>query len=306
MVTGRTGVQWPRVTAPAVAFLVLAHRGPEQLGRLVRRLLAPGTTVYVHVDRRTAPGVHDAIVAALPDDERVHRLARVATPWSAWGPVEATLRGLETILAGPAPPAHVVLLSGQDYPLRPAGAIAGFLAEHPGRSFVASWPMPSALYGRGGGMFRLRYWHTPMRGRRLRIPIPRRYPAGVRPYGGSAFMVLDRETARAALEFTRGRPDVARFHRHIWAVDEHHIQTAVHNSPRADAVIGENLWHMEWTPGAAHPHIFTSADFERLAHAAGHSSAAGGEARAKLFARKFDVERDARVLDRIDAELLDA
>jgi hypothetical protein len=166
--------------------------------------------------------------------------------------------------------------------------------------------MPSELYGPDGGMFRLRYWHTPVRGLRVRLPFPRRYPAGVQPYGGSAFMVLDRETARAVLDFTHGRPDVARFHRHIWAVDEHHIQTAIHNSPRTHAVIGENLWHMEWEPGSAHPRVFTVGDYGRLAASAEHSSSAGGEARAKLFARKFDIDVDAVVLDRIDANLLDA
>jgi hypothetical protein len=289
------------LSEPSVAFLVLAHRGPQQLGRLVRRLLAPETAVYLHIDRRTAPNAHAEIVAALPEHEHLHRLERIPTPWSAWGPVEATLRGLETILRTRAE--HVALLSGQDYPLRPASEIAAFLAAHRGRSFLATWPMPSELYGPDGGMFRLRYWHTPLRRRRFRVPIPRRYPAGVRPYGGSAFMVLDAATARAALDFTRERADVTRFHRHIWAVDEHHLQTAVHNSPRAEAVIGENVWHMEWEPGSAHPRTFTAPDFDRLA-AARHSSDGGGHARAKLFARKFDAQLDARILDRIDAELL--
>jgi hypothetical protein len=292
------------VTGPAVAFLILAHRGPDQLGRLVRRLLAPQSAVYVHVDRRTPPATHEAMLAALPTHDQLHRLERIPTPWSSWGPVEATLRGLEAILHAPITPEHIVLLSGQDYPLRPAGAIAGFLAEHPQRSFLAAWPMPSALYGPGGGMFRLRYWHAPIGRRRFRIPIARRYPAGVQPYGGSAFMVLDRQTAQSVLDFTLQRPDVARFHRHIWAVDEHHLQTAIHNSPREAAVIGENLWHMEWEPGSAHPHTFTATDYARLADAAHNSSDAGGEARAKLFARKFDTALDADVLDRIDAELL--
>ena len=289
---------------PTVAFLVLAHRGPQQLGRLVRRLLAEETEVYVHVDRRTAATVHAAIVAALPADDRVHRLDRIPTPWAGWGAVEARLRGLATILSAAAPPQHIVVLSGQDYPLRPAEEIAAFLAGHPGRSFAPTWPMPSALYGPDGGMSRLAYWHRPIRRRRFRVPVPRRYPAGVRPYGGSAFMVVDRETARAVLDFRRERPDVERFHRHVWAVDEHYIPTALHNSPRAAAVIDENVWHMEWTPGAAHPRTFADADFDRLLAAARDSSSGGGDARAKLFARKFDADLSRGLLDRMDGELL--
>ena len=51
---------------------------------------------------------------------------------------------------------------------------------------------------------------------------------------------------------------------------------------------------------------YTLEDFDRLADAARNSSEAGGPARAKLFARKFLDDVDARILDRIDAELLDA
>jgi hypothetical protein len=287
-----------------VAFLILTHRGPEQLARLVGRLLAPGTSVHVHIDRKTSAAVHAAMVRALPADERVHLLERLPTPWASWTYVEATLRGIETIIGAPAPPEHVVLLSGQDYPLRPAREIAAFLAQYRGWTFSASWPMPAPHYDRDGGMYRIRHWHRPVRGRRLRVPIARRYPSGIRPFGGSAWMILDRETASAALRFTRERPDVVRFHRHVWAVDEHYLQTAIHNSPRANAVIDEHLWHLEWPPGGSHPRTFTESDFDRLADAARHSSDAGGRARAKLFARKFDAERDARVLDRIDAELL--
>jgi hypothetical protein len=283
-----------------VAFLVLAHRGPAQLARLSRRLLDGPSAVFVHVDRR-AP---DAVLAPLP--RAVHVLDRIATPWSGWGPVEATLHGLAVVLRE-CDAGHVVLMSGQDYPLRPASEIAGFLADYEGRSFVARWPMPSPLYGPGGGMFRLRYRHVPFGRRRIRLPLPRRYPRGVRPYGGSAFMVLDRDSAAAVLDFTHRRPDVARFHRHVWAVDEHYVQTALANSPRDDRAIDENLWHIEWPrDGDRSPRTFVRTDFARLEAAAQRSSEAGGRARAKLFARKFDDGVDPDVLDLIDARLLHA
>ena len=231
-----------------VAFLVLAHRGPAQLGRLTRRLLDGSAEVFVHVDARSP----DSVLSELP--RAVRRLERIPTPWSRWGPVEATLRGLATVL-GESAADHVTLLSGQDYPLRPTAEIAAFLARHEGCSFVAHWPMPSPLYGPGGGISRLRYWHSAIGGHRVRLPLRRRYPAGVRAYGGSAFMVLDRESARAVLDFTRARPDVARFHRHVWAVDEHYVQTALANSPRAGALIDENLWHIEWAGARTRAHF---------------------------------------------------
>jgi hypothetical protein len=291
----------------SVAFLVLAHRGPAQLGRLAERLRGPGTSVHVHIDRRTDDALAAEMAAALPRDPRVRLLPRVRSAWSSWGPVRATLGGLARILDSHDPPEHVVLLSGQDYPLRPASELVAFFAGQRGRSFVPSWPMPSRLYDRDGGMYRLRYWHTPVGRRRAWIPIPRRYPRGLRPYGGSAFMALDRDSAREVLAFSAERPDVVRFHRHIWAPDEHFIHTVLHNSRRRDAVVSESLWHIEWPPPPAkHPGLLREEAFPRLEHAARHSSEAGGRSRAKLFARKFDADVDAAVLDRIDAVLLGA
>ena len=67
--------------------------------------------------------------------------------------------------------------------------------------------------------------------------------------------------------------------------------TALLNSPLRDQVANETLHYIEW-PGGSHPRTFTTADFDRIA------------ASGKLFARKFDVARDAEILDRIDRELL--
>src|SRR3954471_22137253 len=107
------------VTRPAVAFLILAHRGPDQLGRQARHLLCARSAVYLHIDRKTDPAVFSAIRAALPEHPNLHLLERVSTPWASWNTVEVYLRGLETIINVPEPPEHIVLFSGQDYILRP-------------------------------------------------------------------------------------------------------------------------------------------------------------------------------------------
>ena len=183
--------------------------------------------------------------------------------------------------------------------------IVDFLEPFAGQTFAATWPMPTEIYGPSGGMWRLRYWHAPIAARRFHVPIPRRYPAGVRPHGGSAFMVLDLRTARSIIDYTREHPEVPRFHRHVWAVDEHYLQTALNNCTRADAVIGEHLWHMEWEPGGA-PQTYTRERLRPPRRRGAQLLRGRRPARAKLFARKFHDDVDARILDRIDAELLDA
>jgi hypothetical protein len=287
----------------AVAFLILAHRGASQIARLASRLLSAQTSVHLHIDKRASAEVYRDIVAALPQSPAMRLVPRVASAWGSWGIVDATLTGLSSILNSAIPADHIVIMSGQCYPLRSADRIADFLSSFADQSFAASWPMPSHVYDGDGGMYRLRYWHMPIRRRRFRFPVPRQYPAGLRPYGGSQFMVLARSHARRLLEFTDARPDIVRFHRHVWIPDEHYTQTILRNLCDNE-VINENLWHAEWIFGAKHPSVYEADDFPRLANAASNSSEAGGRSRAKLFARKFDVGRDPRLFDLIDEQLL--
>jgi Core-2/I-Branching enzyme len=287
----------------AVAFLILAHRGASQTARLASRLLSEQTSVHLHIDKRASAEVYRDIVAALPQSPAMRLVPRVASAWASWGIVDATLTGLRSILNSGIPADHIAIMSGQCYPLRSPDRIADFLSSFADQSFAASWPMPSHVYDGDGGMYRLRYWHMAIRRRRFRLPVSRKFPADLRPYGGSDFMVLARSHARRLLEFTDARTDIVRFHRHVWIPSEHYTQTVLRNLVDNE-VINENLWHTEWVFGAKHPKLYETEDFPRLADAASNSSEAGGRSRAKFFARKFDLERDPRLLDLIDQQIL--
>jgi hypothetical protein len=286
----------------SVAFLVLAHRDPMQVGRLARRLLGALTSVHVHVDLRATPDTHRDILAALPKSASVRLVPRVASRWASWGVVEAMLTGLRSVLDSRLSADHIAILSAQCYPLQPSEKLVRFFASALGHSFVDAWPMPSALWGPEGGMHRLLQWHMPILGRRFRIPVRRGYPPGLHPYAGQTWMVLDRETARQLLEFTDAHPEIVRFHRHVWIPDEHYIQTVLHNCARKEALVKLNLWYTEWQPSDKHPRVFIESDYPRLAEAAARRS----DTTEALFARKFDPNRAPKILDIIDERLLGA
>lgn len=295
-----------------VAYVILAHRAPAQLGRLVDRLVEGGTAkVYLHIDRRTAKAVHGEMVAALPRRSGVHHLPRVASAWAGWGLVEASLSGLRAAVqySPEKPPTHVVLMTGQDYLLRPAAAAAAFFEANRGLSFMPAWPLPSEHYGGDGGLHRVRYWHRAIGRRRLWIPIRRSYPAGLTPHGGPQIMALDHESVRRLLNYSDTHPEAVRFHRHVWVPDEHYVQTVLRSTTPdpASRLLDENLWHIEWPPPptrSKHPRTFDLEGLPRLLDAARRSSDAGGPSRAKLFARKFDLESAPEALAAIDRELL--
>src|SRR4051794_27957722 len=110
-------------------YLIRAHMAPEQLARLVCRLDADDSRFYIHVNRRTDDEVFEAMRSHLSGRENVTWLPRVACYWGGFSLLKATLVGIEAILATGDLPDHAILLSGQDYPLRPVAEIEAYLAE---------------------------------------------------------------------------------------------------------------------------------------------------------------------------------
>lgn len=287
-----------------VAYLILTHRGPIQVNRLVTRLLTRESSVYLHVDQNADIETYNAIAANVLRGDNVELIPRVACVWGGWGIVEAILVGIRKILASKRFVQHIVIMSGQCYPLRSAEALVEFFSKYPDRCFVNSWEMPSDVLGSDGGMSRLLHWHRSIKGRRFRIPIARKQP-NIRPYVGSTWMVLDRNRATRLLDFTDANPDIVRFYRHAWIPDEHYIQTVLQrfdlgNLPNA------SLWYIVWPKSGKKriksPPILATDDFKKLEEA----SHGEGDYQniPKLFARKFDIGVDSNVLNVIDSKLL--
>jgi hypothetical protein len=268
-----------------VAYVVLAHRSPRQLRALIRAV-APGR-VYLHIDRRTPEPLARALAGLA--SPQVTLVPRLATRWASWTIVEAILSGMRTAVDDGA--THVVAMSGQCLPLAGHEAVSGFLEEAGPVSFLRSHPVPSWNYGRDGGMDRFRGWHRPVRGRDVRLPLPNPTPPGLLLRLGSFQCVVDAHSVRSLLSAAES-PIVRRFFSRAWIPDETFMHSVLATT-RAAAVVSENLWYMHWSSGdQRHPSTFGDADVEGIAAVAGRPSDVCGYGRAKLFARKFDLDAD--------------
>jgi hypothetical protein len=268
-----------------VAYVVLAHRSPGQLQALVRAV-APGR-VYLHIDRRT-PEPLARRLAERPSAQ-VTLVEGLATRWASWTIVEATLSGIRAALEGGA--THVVLMSGQCLPLAGHESVSGFLEEAGPVSFLRSHPVPSWNYGREGGMNRFRGWHRPTLGRDVRVPLPNPVPPGLSLRLGSFQSVVDAGSARSLLA-AADSAIMRRFFSRVWIPDECFLHSVLATT-RPDHVVSENLWFMDWSnTDRRHPRTFGAEDVDRLAAVAGRPSDVSGYGRAKLFARKFDLDTD--------------
>jgi Core-2/I-Branching enzyme len=231
-------------------------------------------------------------VASAASVRDVHFLSRHACHWGDFGHVRATLKGIRQLLSNEIPFDYAILLTGQDYPVRSPREIESFLAKADGQSFMHHWPLPYPLWDGRGGLDRLESWHFIRYRRRLhvRVPLRRRLPGGLRPYGGTPYWVLSRAVIEWIDNFVAHNPRFVRFFEHVFVPDELFFQTLVMNSPLGDSVVDDDLRYTDWERMPA-PAILGQDDLPKLL-----------ESNA-LIARKFDPTVDSKVLDLLDAHL---
>lgn len=276
-----------------VAYLVLAHKNPSQLARLADALGAGGGRVLVHVDAKTDDAPFRAALAGRPGV--AFAAGRHAVHWGGFGMVRATLELCRAALAGDAE--RLVLLSGLDLPLRPVGEIESVLAADVDR--IDLLRLPHAGLGDGGGLDRIRWLHAVDTMARLRLhpkalalaharllPFsPRRLPDGLTLRMGSQWWALRRGTVERILALLAARPEIERFFAGTRIPDESFFQTLV-ATVVPEAAVAPPLRYMDWSR-PMRPWVFRLDDLPAL-HGCG-----------ALFARKFDVDVDARVVDAV-------
>lgn len=270
-----------------IAYIVSAYKLPGQLERLLRRLEAPGVSFAVHVDRKTRPSTWDEMVSRCRGLD-VTWLPRHRSQWGGFGHVRATLKGIDHLVESETPFDYAVLLTGQDYPLRSPTEIARFLGEANGRSYMRHVALPWEPWGARGGLDRVEDWHViTYRRMHLGLPLRRSLPAGLVPYGGSAYWCLSGRLVHFVHGFLSENPDYVRFFEHVFVPDELFFQTIIMNSELRDTVENDDLRYLDWSREPA-PAVLTRADLPRLLSA------------PQLFARKFDETVDSEVLDALD------
>ena len=294
-----------------LAFLVVSHRNPGQVLRLVRALReGSDTVVLVHHDQRWEP-IDPAECA-----QAGGRLVDYGLPieWGNAAYAETLLAALAELTEG-VDPDWIAVVSGQDYPLRPVEDFERHLAESPHHALLGDlWqldlagepPPPEREF-----YLRYRYRHyAPPRpvaavlarllgsraylrelpaGLGLRLGVrPPRHPfgPGLRCHVCSDWLTLERRAVRAVLKFTREQRRVMNHYRRTIIPSESLFATALANHPRMS--IGPAPRLLGFEHGAPHPRTFGAKDLDELL------------ASGKHFARKFDETADPRVLDLLD------
>lgn len=319
-------------------YIVLAHKNPVQLRRLVERLDSAEARFYIHVD---APADISVFESALQFKERCIFLTgtqRLPITWGHVNMVKAVLHGINQILADQRQ-GYTVLLSGQDYPLKSNAYIQQFFQASYGTNFIECFPLPvtpqSAVSVHGGinratwiqakrvsgsmdrlddytfffsqrkgdyaklpPIFSKEFFRSPKNFRYaigllrrhpinfIRLFSKRKFPAELKPFGGSQWWALPYETILFLDQYSKTNPYFLEYNNFTLVPDEIFFQTLVAN--HFPAIAPPVTYANFMRSSGDRPATFTVADIQELTN------------NPCLFARKFDSDLDEQILNKLD------
>lgn len=306
-----------------ISYIILAHKNPQQFERLINSLDAPWVHFYIHVDKDVVIASFLEIMKNRKNVYFLNETQRISCVWGNFSIVQATLNTMKKIVEDKRK-GYCILLSAQDYPVKSITYIRSFLIKNRGVNFMDGFPLPVSFWTKGGidrlneytfhlskkkgdlimlppinkiGFFiRLKavfYFFLRMKFNPI-IREERKFPDYLRPYGGSQWWVLPIETIVFILDFLAKNPDYEDYHRYTYVPDEIFFHSIVFSNFEKE-VMGDTLTYVNWKrKGCPLPVVFSRDDFDELINL--------GE--DKLFARKFDMDFDEGILDRIDSSIL--
>jgi hypothetical protein len=273
-----------------IAHLILTHKNPAQLERLINALDHPAFDFYIHLDGKI-PAAPFAHLLERPNVFMIRKRAKVY--WAGWGTIQATLNGFQEILPKGGY-GYINVISGQDFPLKPAEAIFQYIRERQGKEFITcesieeEWKEAAIRVKK----YHLINWRIPGKYRLgdllNKLLPPRRFPLDYKIVGRANWFTLTPDAAQYVLDFLRQNPKVGRYFRYCWGADEFIFATILYNSKFRERIVN-NLVYVDWTGQTeGHPRLLGAGDFERLRRT------------DKLFGRKFDMSADAAIFSMLE------
>ncbi len=277
-----------------IVHLIMAHNypSPNNLVRFIDLLKYEDDLVYIHVDLKYDISEFKTCFANHKNIRFVNK--RVKVYWAAYSMVEATVNSFKEILSDVSDFDYLNLLSAQDYLLKPIISFHNFLNTHPGKAFMhcldvnTEWTEAKSRvsqYHLTNYRFKGKYQIQNL----INFILPqRRMPGNMTIVGRSQWFTISKKHIEYIVATIANRPQYVRFFKLTWAPDEFVFQTILFNSIYKDDIVNNNLRFIDWSEGNKNPKTFKLEDYKDLSES------------NQYFARKFDVNVDAKILDLID------
>lgn len=297
-----------------IAYILLAHKDPEQLVRLVSSLKGTGD-FFIHIDKKSnIKPFYDCFKS----NSTVFLLKkRINVTWAGWSMVKAYMLLLQTVIESTNNYDRIVMLTGQDYPLMTNHKIISEFSKNIDIEYVMAYNLVSSTVPTDKNKLLMRwYLDNPFKGdffqrayksvmyhvftkhfknKELRVPLNGKL---VDPYFGQMLSAFTKEGANLILNTYLHDKKYNKAMKHAFAAVELYWQTIIFNSDlRKNTVQGgaehEITEHFGWAPLHYHHYdvdtsVFTEEHFEELKNS------------GYMFCRKVVPGVSDTLMDKID------
>ena len=299
-------------------YLILAHKNPLQLSRMIERLDDGASKFFIHLDAKTPI---EPFAACLEGAHIRFIEPRERCVWGDFSIVRATIHLME---AASKEQGIFILMSGQDYPIQSQGYINAFLESNKGFDFIEIEPLEEkwkpkmvkdklehyhilhseergnsncyAPFAHCSVFQKLRTLMHLLKGRlsvknfKLLCSLPKRVAPFERQYAGSQFWAFSERTFYAVLNYIREhKAALEGYYKYTSSPDEIYFHSVLMDLVAKDSTIKlkEQITYVNYF---RKNNVFVTEDFDKLTSEKG-----------KLFARKFDTDIDIEILNKLDS-----
>ena len=281
-----------------IAHIILAHKNPKQLSRLIKRLSHSSFDFYIHLDKKNSLESFE-FLGNLNNVSFIKN--RIKCNWGGNSLSTGILSSLEEVVKSDHHYDFINLISGQDYPIESADDIYGYFKDKKGFNYISydedknsNWSkLASRRYEKYHFTdfdFKAKYFFE----RIFNLLTPKRkFPSSFEVFGGSkaTWWTITGECASDILIIYKENTKLQNFLKYCWGTDELIIPTLILNSKHKSKTINNNLRYIDWSEGNAHPKTLGIEDYDKI------------KSSNNLFARKFDLDFDHTILEKIDISI---
>lgn len=277
-----------------IAYLMLFHKDPRLLKRVIETLSSEDCGFFVHIDQKSDIRGFSGISG----DNISFCERRIPVYWSQFSQIEATMLLVRGALDSSANYDYFIFMQGGTYPLRSGEYIQRFLEKNGGSEFLNLVKMPAPGYPLSKINTLAYPSDMPVRRSAARALAKlglaqrdyRKYLKGLEAYSGNAWWALSRDACQYLAEFMTSNPHVEEYFRKTLVPDESFFHTILGNSPFRPR-IRRSLVYADWTTHGAHPAMLTEEHIRVFAAQEKVWVEDEWGSEEMLFARKFSDDR---------------
>lgn len=278
-----------------IAYILLTHKNPIQVGRLIKSLNTDSTIFYIHVDNNIPlENFKREVLSTNITSDHIHFLEkRYRTRWGGFNNVKATVELIGFALK--YKPDNIILLSGQDYPLKSNTSIKEYLQKYKDQVLI-EFKLYNFADPNSSRINRYYFWDYFDFKKQSVIPrlltkifMKRKFLRDMDPFIGRQWFILPQDIAEFVYSEYYFNKKLTNYFKYVFCADELYFQTLLMNSKYIRRV--KNIATHFADYNHANPIVWKSIDIDLL------------KQKSNLFARKFDIEIDEEILNLLDKHI---